>query len=170
MRPQLSTRFLGVGIIGLTLLLAACGGDDDGTSDLTVGQYFDRIESLADDTTDRLNNLPEPADLAAVAASFNQTLDIFSEFLDDIEDATPPNEVRAAHDAFVAAFDEFIEANRILATQLEGATTAEEFTAILQSPPAGSDQDNFSRACADLQQVATDAGLDVDLGCNLDAP
>ena len=166
MNRRRNTRALGIGIIGVALILAACGGDSDGANDLSVGQYFDRLESLADDTTDRLNDLPEPTDFADVAGGFNQTLDIFSDFLDDIEAATPPNEARAAHNAFTVAFREFIAGNRTLADQLDGATTAEEFTAVLENPPDAAGQDNFNRACVELQQVATTNDLDVDLGCD----
>ena len=167
MNRRRTTRALGIGIIGLALILAACGGDNDGANDLSVGQYFDRLESLAGDTTDQLNDLPEPTNFADVAGAFNQTLDIFSDFLDAIEAATPPNEARAAHNAFIVAFGEFIAGNRILADQLDGATTAEEFTAVLENPPAAAGQDNFNRACVQLQQVATDNNLNVDLGCGL---
>lgn len=170
MKRWLSRRSLGIGMIGLALLIGACsGGNDNNAGELTVDQYFDRLEALADAATDRLNSQSEPAGFADVAGIFNQTLDIFREFLNDIQNTTPPNEARIAHDAFIIAFDEFIDGNRILATQLEGASTAAEFSAILQDLPAEADQAHFNSACGDLQQVATDNNVDVDLGCDLGA-
>ena len=163
-------RWLGMGLIGLVLLIGACGGDNDnGADELSLNEYFSRLQALSDEVRSRADGLAEPVSFDDdVAGVFNQSLDIFRDFLNDVRELNPPSEAQSAHEALVSALDHFIDANEDLVGQLEDASTEAESQAIFENVPAEVEGTPIGSACADLQQIATDNNISVNLDCGSD--
>ena len=158
-------RWLGMGLIGVVLLIGACGGDN-GTDALSLTEYFNGLQALSDEVASRADSLAEPAGFDDdVAGAFNQSLDIFRDFLRAVRDLHPPTEAQGAHDALVMALDAFIDGNEALLGPFEEASTEAEFSAIFESAPAEIEGAPIGSACEDLQQVATDNNIRVNLDC-----
>jgi hypothetical protein len=153
-----------MGLIAVMLLLAACGGNG-GAGEVSLEEYFNRLEVLSDDVRSRANGLSEPASPEDVAGVFSQSIDIFHDFLSEVRDLNPPRAAQRQHDALVHALEDFIDANEDLFGELEDASTEADFQVIFESAPTVAEQAVYSRACADLKQVATDNNLRVNLDC-----
>ena len=157
-----------LGLAGLlTLLLVACGGDD-GLSDAA---YFDALADVGADSAARLEPLhalfdgPEggetlPLPDAETAVAF---LDGLQALMAEARDAgaalAAPSDLAAANDAFVDAADAMIAQierarGRVAAGELD-------FEAVFPEVETS----DFRRACATLEQFATDRGFDLDLFC-----
>ncbi len=169
-----SLTWLGL-LATLTLLLAACGGDDSlgvddrlGAADdrQAVEAYFEALESLAADVDARgeelvetllgdVVDLPDPETLAVL-------LDAWQELFEDARAAVAalavPSDLAPAHAAFVAAID------AVIAETKEGRTRAEagDIGAFVEISAAFAE---FERTCTALERLAGDRGIDVALSC-----
>ena len=83
-------RWLGIGLIGVTLLIAACGGDDDA---LSVEQYFDRLQTMAADRDAEADAIADPESIGETSSFFDEQADILDDSLDKVKDLNPPNDV-----------------------------------------------------------------------------
>ncbi|PZC49944.1 MAG: hypothetical protein DK306_000367 [Chloroflexi bacterium] len=91
-------RWIGIGVISIALLFAACGGDDGGgggDSPLSLQAYFDRVEELGADVDSRQDDLDEPEDAGDASGFFDDQAKILEDNLDDVRDLNPPSEVAA---------------------------------------------------------------------------
>ena len=160
-------RWLSMGLIGVALFVSGCGGDsDNGDEELSLTEYFNGLQVLSDEVANRADSLAEPTGFDDdVADAFNQSLDIFHDFLSYVRDIHPPSETQGAHIALVMALDDFIDGNETFLGPLEEASTEAEFSAIFESAPAEIGGSPIGSACEDLQQVATDNDIRIDLDC-----
>ena len=163
------------------LLVGACGGGS-GADSLSLNEYFQRLQVLSDEAAEsasELDNVSCPStaeseqDLAAgnfdaIAVAFDQGLDVFRDLLNGVRDLNPPNEAQGPHDILVGALDDFIGGNENLVGRIRDARTEAEFSAILENAPAEAEEAAIGRACGDLQRVATDNNINVDLDCGGD--
>ena len=164
-------RWLGMGLIGLALLIASCGGDkDNGADELSVSEYFNRVQEIGDETRDRAASLLAASfseDVAGVADFFSESLDIWRNILNDYRDLNPPSEVQSAHNDIVSALDDFIDHSEDLVEQLGDLSTDAEF----DFRPYGirlraDDVDaRYVSACEDLLIFAIVNNISFDLLC-----
>ena len=180
-------RYALIAAISLLWILAvACGDDDDGApagnggdGAMTLQEYFDELDVIfarAEAATDRAEaQLEEDASNAqefgdevdAVDAFLDEVIVAFEDAIADMEDLDPPGEASGAHDDFLEAAsaasdgagrfqDELADVDTrdeadALVTQFDG-----EMTALIR----GADE-----ACLELQIVADQNDVDVDLEC-----
>jgi hypothetical protein len=171
---------------GLALFaLAACGGNGDGTGGATstpdqpsgalVG-YFDELARHAGDFEDRGTELEEEYQ-AGLANSPGEELELTRAFLDDglallrdfvarLRSLAPPPEAGEAHQEAVEAGEAAIEQFDQLVSRVAGADSVGEIEALIDDLFAeGGEFDRFSRTCEQLQQIADENGVDIDLRC-----
>ena len=105
----------------------------------------------------------------------NQTRNAFSKLPDELEraasaaeDLNPPTEAQAKHDALVKALNEFADAMQDSADAAADATSVEEYFTAVESDAFTAADEGFTAACLDMQNLAKDNGITVDLGCGGD--
>jgi len=159
------------------LLAGACGG---GEEDLTLEEYFQRIDVLGDDTDDEIDRLNEEFEAAAEEAEteeevieafhdfFGPLTASFEDFVAELESIDPPSEVEDAHNEAVAVQAEGLELFEDLnerAQRVESASGMEEVVAELEGPVFTDISDRNEQACFGLEAIADANGIDVDLEC-----
>ncbi len=172
--------FLLTGIIALVAVgaaVAGCGGGGGGGGGVTSEDYFRQVEELVGDLDQQTGPLTSQwqEDLAS-ASSDQDRLELTRDFYhalfsltgplrDGLRDIEPPEEVKEAHDALVGLADEFSSVwsetsarvkNAASEAELEELLTDDEFVAVGQ---------RFEEACLELQRIADDMAIDVDLKC-----
>jgi hypothetical protein len=177
----------------LTLGLA-CGGGSNGekatatpTPDTTGGvdaspqlkAYYASIQTIFDTANSASDELSTAFDEKYSAATtveeardtlisyLSDTSSINSKSLDDLRGVSPPDEVKDKHQAFVDAGQKLLDIATELNGRLQDVTTEEEFNAVSDEfDTKGSDAAQaVNTACDDLQGVADDAQIQVDLQC-----
>lgn len=96
---------------------------------------------------------------------FEEIRDITREFVAGLEAIDPPDEAQALHDDSLEATRDLIEAtNRLIADgeELESISDFDDVT-FSEFFAAGARLDEI---CIDLQKLADDEAIDVDLGCD----
>jgi hypothetical protein len=155
-------------IVAVALGAVAC---NDGGDKLTLEEYFQEVDQIDNDSTERIdaafNDITDQSDIQQFKDAFKQFAPILDDAADHFDALDPPDDVREAHDAMAEALNAFADkANDIAADvdEIEASTPEELFTAI--------DEEGFSEAadafdarCLDLQQIANDHSVVVDLDC-----
>lgn len=160
------------------------GGDGDNSEDggpasEDLAAYFAEIDAIfedADAQSDELEALFDEAysnavtveDAKQALGSFLlDTSAIYSDALDALEAIEAPAEAADAHDAFIQAGADLLDLTARLFEALQDVETeedlnqlSEDFDAEGTAAAAAADD-----ACYDLQTIANDAGIDVDLNC-----
>ena len=165
----------GVLLAFAALVTAGCGGGDD---DLTVEEYFDRLQAIGDGIAAESEPLfaalgpleADPGDAAALTAlsgRLDRFADVIRDAAADVKDLAPPSDVAEAHDEYVASFDRFREQFEDLAAAAHEAETA---AAIEPLFAAAFTNAQFDDACKALVRIAADHGIRLDLGCDDDDP
>ncbi len=170
-------------VAALALLVAAfaaaCGDGDE----LTLEQYFQRIDALGNDLDDELNRLNEEfEETVEEAKTEEEVIDAFRDFLDpqpglfedfvgELQSIAPPSEVEDAHNEMVAIQAEglgLLEDLNERAQRVESASDVEEVGAELEEPAFTAIADQTEQACFALEAIADANGIDVDLECELE--
>ena len=164
-----------VTLVGFGVFAQGCGDDDGGGgSTLTLEQYFEQVDELDDERmvkSDELNreiiDLGTDASADDAADSFQGQVDLFEDLRSQLDAISPPAEVDDAHKNFIRVlgvskgqFEEVIEEFRN-ADSVEAAFEAledSEFTPV----------EDISAACRELEQIAADNDIEVDLDCDDD--
>ncbi len=160
---------LGVGVaIGLAGLATAC--DEDGGS-MSMGEYFQEFEELGDESdakSDEINEQSDdigPGEFDKLRDLTEDARDVLEDFINDVDELDPPAEVEDAHDRFLDAASGFVdEFDDIIREFFD-----EDDEDALADGAAALNAVDFSAvggACDELQQLANDNGIDVDLGCD----
>ena len=169
MRERIRMAAAGIAAVALVMGAAACG--DDGSKTLTLEEYFQKVEQLdaeQQEATDKLDPAFEqlaPDDVEGARDLFDQQLEVLDNFVDEMDKLNPPEEVRETHDEALALFREFRAAFDDALDQAEDAETIEDMF-------AGFDEADFAKIeeanqkCRDLEQIAADNGIEVDLDCD----
>ncbi len=168
-------------ILALIALASACGGDGGGQGDaLSLAQYYQRVDELVNDVAEQGDELIDEAftdvdgassDDAQLAASrfyLEGFLEIIDQFLDDLRDTEPPSEVRDAHDAFVDAAGGFAGASRDVIDRLEDVLSPGGLGELLDDRDLNEAGDRVEQACFEVQDLAEEHGIDIDLNCELE--
>ncbi len=178
----MKARFLPRALITVLLLAfgaiaAACGDDGNGDGgELTLEEYFERLDAIMEDIDSQIDALedPEEMDLASEEEQLEAMRDFFDALLpiiqgafNEIEGLDPPAEVEDAHDALLAAGDDFVAAFEAPASRLaEAESLADLEGGLFEDDSAfGSAGARSAQACFALQGIADDNDIDVDLRC-----
>jgi len=155
-------------IVG-SVLLAGCGG---GEEELDLDQYFRRLEGIGDDAQTRMGMLQEEyqevgEDIEATRDYVDAIEGITKQALDDLKDLHPPAEARDAHDEFVGGASEMLAVWEDRSDQLAGVESLSELQAVLVEDRPASDvvAERVDNACRQLQGIADENGIEVDVGC-----
>lgn len=159
-------------------VLSACGGGDGG--ELSLEEYFQQVETIVDDFGGQIAALGDPfeADVDSDEERTELIRDytraaaaLWRDSVEDFRDMEPPAEVAAAHDEAVEARDDRAEFAQDLAEQLEGVGSAAELEAWFtearreHEDALASAAERSEQACLELQRIADDSGIDVELQC-----
>jgi hypothetical protein len=171
--------FLLTGMIALIAVATAatgCGGGD-GDTGLTSEEYFRQVEGLVGDLDQQSEALAIKweEDLAS-AGSDEERLGLARDFYgalfsligplrDDLRDIEPPKEAKEAHDALVDLADEFSSVWSDISGDVKNAASEAELGELLTSDEFTAVGQRFEQACFELQRIADDSGIDVDLKC-----
>ena len=138
---------------------------------LDLDQYFRRLEDITDATITGVSMLKSQGvgeDIQATrnyADSFNA---IVKQTLNDLRDIHPPGEAQDAHDEFVAALAAGLAVWEDLSDRLADLESPSGLEALLAEfePSFGATSERSGNACLELQGIADDNGIDVDLECD----
>jgi hypothetical protein len=164
------TALMTVGAVG-----TGCGGD--GNASPTPEEYFRQVEALADSVgqqSDALGSKWEE-DIAAVSSDedrleltrgfYHDLFSLIGNFRDGLADIEPPKEVEEAHHDLVESADEFSSAWSEISAKVESAASEAELEELLTNDEFTAAGQRFEQACFELQRIADDSGIDVDLEC-----
>jgi hypothetical protein len=172
------TRFLRLTLITVLLLAfgaiaAACGGGGNG--ELTLEEYFERLDAIMEDADSRMEALegPEEMDLASEEEQleairefyFDANLAIIEGSLDEIEGLDPPPEVEEAHDALLAAGADTVAAFEEVGSQVAEAESLADLVELFDDGRLEAAGEGFEQACLELRGIADENEIDVDLNC-----
>jgi hypothetical protein len=169
--------FLLTGMIALVAVAAAasgCGGGDGGA---TPEEYFRQVEALADGIGQQSEALGGKweEDIAAVSSDqdrleltrsfYHDLFSLIGDFRDGLADIEPPKEVEEAHNDLVGIANEFSGAWSEISAEVESAASEAELEELLSNDEFAAVGQRFEEACFELQRIADDSGVDVDLEC-----
>lgn len=164
-------------LVAVGAIAAACG---DGEEELTLEEYFQRLQTMSDDLNERgealeteLEGLFDPAaseqqSIAAGRRFLDGNVSIIRDGLDVLEDLDPPSQVGDSHNKFVDAANGLRDRIGDLAdraAEVQSAADLEEIFAEFQSPELETIDERFVDACQALERIASENGIQVDLGC-----
>jgi len=163
------TLLVTVALLGLGAFTWGC--NDDGGGTLTLEEYFEKIDGLdqaqveqSDAIEAELDALGEDATPDQVADSFQEQVDLLGDFVADLDDIDPPAEVEETHNEAVRALDAAQEEFGELITAFREAETVEEGFAAFDEGDF-TEIEKADAACLDLEQIAADNNIEVDLDC-----
>jgi hypothetical protein len=149
--------------------VSACSDDDGGGNELTLEEYFEKLEAASDTFTEETDaiaeDLSDTEDLDEIRDGFGKLPALVDDFVGEMEDLNPPEEAQDAHDAAVEAGGEFRDAVDGVLEELEDVDAVEELSEVLDGDEVTSADEAFSAACRDLQDLADDNDIDVNLDC-----
>jgi hypothetical protein len=150
--------------------VAAAGCNDEGES-ATIEEYFQELDGVDDQFESDTNDIDnrgqqlEDEDVDGATDLFEELIDVIEAFVDKLRDLDPPEEAEEAHDQAVENFEEAADEFR---ERLDAARDANSVEGFLESV-FGTEQsdaiDAATEACLDLERIAADNDIDVDLDC-----
>jgi hypothetical protein len=161
-------------VLAFGAIVAAC--DSDGGGSLTLDEYFRTLEQLDQDKDDRNTELEEQFDTDVAAVdSEEEALDVSREFLgagvsnlkdfvDGLDDINPPAEVEEAHNMAVDAGRKAVEAAEGAVKVLDDAESAADLEAAFSGDLEEAGRE-FEETCVNLQAIADENKIEVDLDC-----
>ena len=154
------------------------GGDDDDDEELTLEEYFERVQEISTDFTGEINaNEDAFADVVddedadeddrfdAFKELFRKNVDAANDWLVEAHGLSPPEEVADLHDDFIEELRTFVDTLENIADELDDVESFEEVASVFQAN-VELDAGAFERTCLALEQAAADNGFTLDLDCN----
>jgi hypothetical protein len=156
-------------VIGVAAIaFAACGGSDA----MTLEEYFEEFQTTNNEFEERADKLFEEVDDTdpdALKQAFRDTPPLIDEFIDELQAMDPPSEAADAH-------NEAVEAGRVLVQEYEAFVedfddtdgSLDELLEVLEgieTSALGDALEEFGTACEQLQTIADDNEIEVDLEC-----
>lgn len=164
------TRIAAVGAIALLTAVAGWACNDDG-DDLTLEEYFQRVDEIDNDSNQRIdavfNGITDENDVEQFRAAFKEFAPLLQDAADDFDGIDPPGDAEAEHNTMADALNDFAaKANDIAddADDIE-ASTPDEFFAAVDEQGFTEAEEKFDTACQDLLQVAADNSIQVEIDC-----
>jgi hypothetical protein len=158
----------------LALVAFACNGGGE----LSLEEYFQRVDKIGEQASLRSSTRTTgpPAENAGdeeIAAYARSSLAESSTIMRDVRDSfnklKPPSRVKKPHDQFVDALDTTADAVDKVADELPDTLTVTDLRTlgvVLDTPELNEASDQLDRACKELQAVADEDEIDVDLQCD----
>jgi hypothetical protein len=164
-----------IALVAVGAVATACGGG--GNAGPTPEEYFRQVEAIADGVGQQSEALGSKweEDLAAVSSDqdrleltrgfYHDLFSLVGDFRDGLADIEPPKEVEEAHHDLVEIADEFSSAWSEISAKVESAASEAELEELLTNDEFAAVGQRFEQACFELQRIADDSGIDVDLEC-----
>jgi hypothetical protein len=168
---------IAVAAMGVAAVGCGGGGGSGGDAGVTPEEYFRQIEQLADGMGQQSDALASKweEDLASVSSDqdrleltsgfYHDLFSLVGDFRDGLADIEPPKEVEETHRDLVGIADEFSSAWSGISADVKNASSEAELEELLNDDEFVAAGQRFEQACFDLQGVADDMGIDVDLKC-----
>jgi hypothetical protein len=163
-----------LGLLVLTALAVACGGDDDPGP--TAGDYFTQLQRVSEtahiqerglqrDLRSRLNDAEVAEDrLDVLLVYVDQSADLAQDVVDAIRRLDPPAELASAQDAYQEAWQTRVN---LFANVRDGGFSSVGGLSDALASPAFRDADAETQArCDELQAAVQRTGSGVDLVCD----
>lgn len=177
MRPSPLFVVALIGVLAAAAFGAACKDGDGGA--LSLEEYFQQLDEAQNEVDQRFEEAfqqlePGPdASEEDIAAFARQVVQTFSSVLGDAEGTIgglePPAEAEDAHNALVQAIGDASTAIEGVEDDIPDALSLEEVDAVLGTTEVEAATAAIDEACSDLQAIADDNGIDVDLECEDEA-
>jgi hypothetical protein len=165
-RPLLAIILL-AGLLSIGMVAGGCIIGLGGGDTLSLDEYFTQLDKHQDDFDAALAEVPEedPQTVDEAAEQFAAVTDGFADFANNLEDMNPPDEVADAHDATLAGLQDWVEVLNDATDDVASAETIDDALVLLNDLDSSS-VDAALEGCRDLQQIADDNSIDVDLACD----
>lgn len=169
--------FLLTGVIALLALAIAATGCGGGEGGATTEEYFRQVEALVDDLGQQSEALgskweedsasvsSDQERLELTAAFYYDLFSLIGGFRDGLADIEPSEEVEKAHQELVGIADEFSKLWSEMAAEVRSAASEADLEELLTDDRFEAVGQRFEEACFELQRIADDSGIDVDLQC-----
>jgi len=164
--PVLLAALAAVALVGF-----ACGGGD---SESTLDEYFKKLDAVTQDIDKRITDLQgkypnafqETKDTKSYLSDYVPTVKAAVDGLDQI---SPAKETTDVHKQYVAAGREFVKGIETAAASIAKVENDSDLEAALGQISDNKDlaaaSDRFDKACRDIQKIADDNKIEVDLKC-----
>ncbi len=159
--------------VALVALAAACGGG--GGKELTLQEYFQRLDAIAKDADARFQAGPfttigdETATLQtridALRKALPEAISINKDAQSKLEELKPPAQAQANHDELVAALKAEIKAFEDSIGPAKDVKSESDFNDFFSDNKVDVAAQRFTDACNAAQKMATDNNISVDLKC-----
>ena len=153
------------------LLLAACGGGEGG-EELSLEEYFQGLEQTGEAHYAAIVALEEGSegvweDVEASRDYLASFEDILRQTLAELKELHPPAAARNGHDKGVAAFEAELAVWEEVNDRLADAESLSELDAVIEelTPQFEAAAEQSREACLDLQGIADENGIEVELTC-----
>lgn len=166
------------------LMFAACGDDGDGGGNgqtVSLDQYLREFERLSNEADTRSEALDSAFDGINQDTPVDELKQIFINAFDSFEDISrdlragleamePPDEVEDQHNEILDAFSDFEDGFQEGIDNVQDAETQEDVLTAAQEATELDDvvdaSERLDEACLELQTLADDNSIDVDLECD----
>lgn len=148
-----------------------------GGGELTLEEYFQRLEELDDEPgeeeaaldermeEDLASVTDEQAALDLVRDGFEAQLASVEDFVDDLDGLDPPAEVADAHNEAVAAQRDFLDLFRDILDQLGDIDSFDAVDALFGADDIAAAEERATQSCLAVEQIGVSNGFDVDFDC-----
>ena len=172
MNPRLLLAIAAGVVLAFGGLAAGCDGDG---GELTLEEYFQRLDATFQDADERGEALGDPGGIVgdpqlsleqkrdAVTAFFNEFLAIITDVTGNVEALDPPAEVEDAHSDLLTALRGFQQSAPGAIDKVDTAQSESEFEALGEEFHSGGE--GLEPACLALQAIADQNNIAVDLQC-----
>lgn len=175
MKSRMFKAGLAGGLMAALMLTAgACGGDSGGGGggggkQLTLEAYFEKVDAADNKTEEKTSaisdSLADTEDVKTIQDAFAQFPDIIRDFLKEMERLNPPDEAKDAHEAAIEAGRNTIDEFDSVLDDVNAADTLEDVIAALDNEAFTAADEAFTETCVELQTIADDNEIDVQLDC-----
>ena len=155
------------------IVAAACDDDGGGGGTVTLEEFFVALQALDDDLEEKSTELDaegealgEDATVDEAVAIFRQQVELIEEFVNDLDALEAPPEAADLLEEAVSAGGEVVRLFGELLDEAEGTETLDEFFGFFEGETeAAAAFERFDQACLDLEQLAADNDITIDLNC-----
>ena len=160
-------------MVALSALAAACGGG--GGEEVTVEEYFQRLDVAVQDADARSQALPEDPSPDSTFEewkgflnnSLTEYVAIVTDLTNTVADLRPPAEVEDSHNDLLDASRDFREAVKDYAQEVAAAKSTSDLERLATEMSTNVEpiQNRLDESCFALQGIADENEIAVDLEC-----